>query len=160
MGAANHVGCEDRDHRSDLLPIRRPRCHGGLGPGEDRQASSYEHFRLLLTCIDKCSRVQGAIGTERLPEVRLAGYGREAQTRRSPAEEKRAAIDDLLTAEQAAAILQLSPKTIKDWLRAGKLTGCKIGRLWRVRPADLEAFIQASRRWHTGEAQADPRKDR
>jgi excisionase family DNA binding protein len=68
-------------------------------------------------------------------------------------------MDDLLTAEQAAAILQLSPKTIKDWLRAGKLTGCKIGRLWRVRPADLEAFIQASRRWHAGEAQADPRKD-
>jgi excisionase family DNA binding protein len=95
-----------------------------------------------------------------LPEVRLAGYGREAQVRRPPAEDKRVAMDDLLTAEQAAAILQLSPKTIKDWLRAGKLTGCKIGRLWRVKPADLEAFIQASRRWHGGEAQADPRKDR
>jgi excisionase family DNA binding protein len=69
-------------------------------------------------------------------------------------------MDDLLTVEQAAAILQLSPKTIKDWLRAGKLTGCKIGRFWRVRPADLEAFIQASRRWRGSEAQADPRPDR
>ena len=54
-------------------------------------------------------------------------------------------MDELLTTEQAAAILQLRPKTIKDWLRAGKLTGCKMGRLWRVREADLEAFIQAPR---------------
>src|SRR6266850_3126984 len=54
------------------------------------------------------------------------------------------AMHELLTAEQAAATLQLSPKTIKGWLRAGKLTGCKIGRQWRVREVDLEAFIQAS----------------
>jgi excisionase family DNA binding protein len=46
-------------------------------------------------------------------------------------------MDDLLTPEQAAAILQVSPKTLKDWLRAGKLTGCKIGRFWRVKAADL-----------------------
>jgi excisionase family DNA binding protein len=69
-------------------------------------------------------------------------------------------MDELLTAEQAAAILQLSPKTIKDWLRAGKLPGCKIGRLWRVKPEDLEAFIQASHRWHGREEPADPRNDR
>ena len=69
-------------------------------------------------------------------------------------------MDDLLTAEQAAAILQLSPKTVKDWLRAGKLTGCKIGRFWRIKPADLEAFIQASRLWRGKEGPADPRKDR
>jgi excisionase family DNA binding protein len=52
---------------------------------------------------------------------------------------------ELLTAKQVAALLQLSPKTVKDWLQAGKLTGCKIGRVWRVKEADLEAFIQASR---------------
>jgi excisionase family DNA binding protein len=69
-------------------------------------------------------------------------------------------MDDLLTAEQAAAILQLSPKTIKDWLRAGKLTGCKIGRVWRVKPADLEAFIQASRLVRDAESPADLRKGR
>ena len=54
-------------------------------------------------------------------------------------------MDELLTTEQAAAILQLTPKTIKDWLRAGKLTGYKMGRLWRVTEAALEALIQASR---------------
>ena len=69
-------------------------------------------------------------------------------------------MDDLLTPEQAAAILQLSPKTIKDWLRAGKLAGCKIGRFWRVKPADLEAFIRASRPGRGREESADPHKDR
>jgi excisionase family DNA binding protein len=69
-------------------------------------------------------------------------------------------MDDLLTAEQAAAILQLSPKTIKDWLRAGKLTGCKIGRAWRVKPADLEAFIQAARLVRGAQSPADLRQDR
>ena len=57
---------------------------------------------------------------------------------------------ELLTVEQAAATLQLSPKTLKGWLRAGKLTGCKIGRQWRVREVDLEAFIQASLMVHVG----------
>jgi excisionase family DNA binding protein len=68
-------------------------------------------------------------------------------------------MDDLLTAEQAAAILQLSPKTIKDWLRAGKLTGFKMGRRWRIKPTDLEAFIQASRQWPGSEARTTPVKD-
>jgi excisionase family DNA binding protein len=61
---------------------------------------------------------------------------------------------ELLTAEQAPATLQLSPKTIKGWLRAGKLTVCKIGRQWRVREVDLEAFIQASLMVHVGEPTA------
>ena len=49
-------------------------------------------------------------------------------------------MDELFAPEQAAAILQVSPKTLKDWLRAGKLPGCKIGRFWRVKPADLGTF--------------------
>jgi excisionase family DNA binding protein len=61
---------------------------------------------------------------------------------------------ELLTAAQAAAILQLSPKTIKAWLRTGKLMGCKIGRQWRVRKVDLEAFIQASLIGHVGKPAA------
>jgi excisionase family DNA binding protein len=69
-------------------------------------------------------------------------------------------MDELFTAEQIAAILQVSPKTIKDWLRAGKLSGCKIGRLWRVKAADLEGFIQASRRWCGQEELTDSRHDR
>lgn len=48
----------------------------------------------------------------------------------------------LMTPEQAADQLVVSPKTLRDWLRSGRLRGVKVGRLWRVRPSDLEAFIQ------------------
>jgi excisionase family DNA binding protein len=67
-------------------------------------------------------------------------------------------MDELLTTEQAAAILQLTPKTIEDWLRAGKLAGCKMGRVWRLKEADLEAFIRESRMLHGGEESAEPFK--
>jgi excisionase family DNA binding protein len=44
----------------------------------------------------------------------------------------------LLTPEQVAARLQLSPITIIHWLRAQKLPGVKLGgKLWRVRESDL-----------------------
>jgi len=48
----------------------------------------------------------------------------------------------LLTTEEIAAILSVHPRTVMRWLRQGKLKGVKIGRLWRVRPEDFEAFIR------------------
>lgn len=51
----------------------------------------------------------------------------------------------LLTPEQAAERLSVSPETIKKWLRAGKLNGVKVSVLWRVREEDLEEFIQIRR---------------
>jgi excisionase family DNA binding protein len=69
-------------------------------------------------------------------------------------------MDELFTAEQAAALLQLRPNTLKDWLRAGKLPGCKLGRGGRVKAADLEAFVQASRLVRGRAAPAEPRPDR
>jgi excisionase family DNA binding protein len=70
-------------------------------------------------------------------------------------------MNELFTVEQIAAILQqVSRKTIKDWLRTGKLSGCKIGRLWRVKAPDLEGFIQASRRWYGREEPTHFRHDR
>jgi excisionase family DNA binding protein len=51
--------------------------------------------------------------------------------------------DTLLTPEEAAARLHLSPITVKKWLRAGRLPGVKLGGkgLWRVRESDLAAYI-------------------
>jgi|SRR5690606_5340976 len=49
----------------------------------------------------------------------------------------------LLTAEQVAERLQVREETVYDWLKAGRLRGVKLGRIWRVREADLEAFIRA-----------------
>lgn len=46
----------------------------------------------------------------------------------------------LLTPEEVARHLAISPKTIRNWLRTGKLPGIKVGRLWRLRAQDLDAF--------------------
>lgn len=43
----------------------------------------------------------------------------------------------------AAEALLVSPKTIRDWLRTGKLKGVKVGRLWRVRESDLREFLKS-----------------
>jgi excisionase family DNA binding protein len=43
--------------------------------------------------------------------------------------------------EGAAEVLLVKPKTVREWLRTGKLGGVKMGRLWRVRESDLEAFL-------------------
>jgi excisionase family DNA binding protein len=50
--------------------------------------------------------------------------------------------DKLLTPEEVAERLGISPLTVVRWMRAGKLPGRKLGRkFWRVRAADLDAFI-------------------
>lgn len=51
---------------------------------------------------------------------------------------------DLLTIEEVAAMLKLSPFTVGQYLREGKLPGRKIGRHWRVLRSELEQFIQGS----------------
>ena len=60
----------------------------------------------------------------------------------------------LLTPGQVAERLQVKERTVLDWLRAGELRGLKLGRLWRIRPDDLEKFLAAAA------PKASPRKAR
>jgi excisionase family DNA binding protein len=50
----------------------------------------------------------------------------------------------LLTPDEVAERLALAPVTIGHMLRAGTLPGLKVGHLWRVRAADLDAYIVAA----------------
>ena len=50
--------------------------------------------------------------------------------------------DRLLTPEEVADRLHISRLTVGNWLRSGKIRGVKVGRLWRVRESDLEAFLK------------------
>jgi excisionase family DNA binding protein len=50
--------------------------------------------------------------------------------------------EKLLTPEDAAKALLVKPETLRGWLRTGKLKGVKVGRLWRVRESDLDAFLK------------------
>jgi excisionase family DNA binding protein len=47
----------------------------------------------------------------------------------------------LFSVEDSAERLGVSKWTITDWIKAGRLKGTKIGKFWRVRESDLEAFI-------------------
>jgi excisionase family DNA binding protein len=42
---------------------------------------------------------------------------------------------------EVAAYLGMSKDTVTEWIKTGRLKGCRIGRFWRVRPQDLEAFL-------------------
>ena len=51
-------------------------------------------------------------------------------------------MEQLYTIEQSASKLAHSPRTVREWLRIGKLRGVKTGREWRIREADIQDFIQ------------------
>jgi excisionase family DNA binding protein len=51
---------------------------------------------------------------------------------------------NVLTIEEAAEELKVQPKTVREWLRTGRLEGIKAGRLWRIRREEWERFIKAS----------------
>ena len=53
--------------------------------------------------------------------------------------------EKLLTPTQVAERLQITERTVYEWIRGGKLTALKLGRLWRIRQDDLEAFLEGAR---------------
>jgi excisionase family DNA binding protein len=54
----------------------------------------------------------------------------------------------LLTIGEAAEVLRLHSRTIREYVRRGELEGRVIGRRWRFRRKDLDAFYEnAPRAW-------------
>lgn len=54
----------------------------------------------------------------------------------------------LLTIREAAEVLRLHPRTVREYLRRGELEGRVIGGRWRFRRKDLDAFYEnAPRVW-------------
>jgi excisionase family DNA binding protein len=56
--------------------------------------------------------------------------------------------EKLLTLREAAEVLRLSTRTIRDYLQHGEIEGRIIGGRWRIRRADLDSFFaNAPRNW-------------
>ena len=53
--------------------------------------------------------------------------------------------EKLLTPAQVAELLQITERTVYEWIRGRKLTALKLGRLWRIRLENLEAFLESAR---------------
>jgi excisionase family DNA binding protein len=50
--------------------------------------------------------------------------------------------NDLLTVAEVAHWLRVDVRTIYRWLRAGQLPSLRVGRGWRVRRRDVEAWMR------------------
>jgi excisionase family DNA binding protein len=54
----------------------------------------------------------------------------------------------LLTLREAAEVLRLSTRTLREYVSRGEIEGRIIGGRWRFRRADLDAFFEnAPRNW-------------
>jgi excisionase family DNA binding protein len=55
------------------------------------------------------------------------------------------AIQPLLDVNQGAELMNVSPYTIRAWIRDGRLQATKLGRLVRIEPAEIGRLISAGK---------------
>jgi excisionase family DNA binding protein len=54
--------------------------------------------------------------------------------------------EKLMNIRQVADYLQLNQTTVYAWAQQGILPGYKLGRAWRFRPSEIEAWLEKQRR--------------
>ncbi len=52
-----------------------------------------------------------------------------------------ASFEPLLDSDEAAALLKIHPKTLQRMARRGEIPGIQIGKLWRFRTSELNAWM-------------------
>lgn len=57
-------------------------------------------------------------------------------------EETTAGIDPLLSTTKVAALFDVRPETVRDWIEQGKIEGVKINRSWRIKKSEVLRFGQ------------------
>lgn len=57
-----------------------------------------------------------------------------------------------LTTEEVLAYLKITPRTIYRLIRNGELPAVRIGRQWRFRRADLDAWVERQRAFSAAES--------
>jgi len=53
--------------------------------------------------------------------------------------------EQLMTIKEVADYLNITESTIYTWAQTGKLPAFRVGRLWRFRRSDLDAWLEANR---------------
>ena len=111
-----------------------------------RQQGTDRYFSIDAALRD---RVRDVVRDElRYLRAEILGWIQTHETPPPPANESSA--DELLTAAQVAEALQVVPGTVRSWIQSGALkasrpgNGAQPGRTYRVRRADLDAFVAVS----------------
>ncbi len=65
-----------------------------------------------------------------------------AESGRKPPTSERFTPEPLLDSGQAAAIMQIHPKTLQKFARQGIVRGVHVGKLWRFRASEIDRWIQ------------------
>ena len=52
---------------------------------------------------------------------------------------------ELYSVKELEKILPITPLTIREYIRKGKIKGSKIGKWWYVSKNDLEAFLEGDK---------------
>ncbi len=65
-------------------------------------------------------------------------------------------MEAFLTVEDVAERLRIHPQTVRGWIRTGRLSAVRAGRLLRVSPVALEHFLSPA----ASPPVCDPRADR
>lgn len=55
-------------------------------------------------------------------------------------------LDRLLTVEEAAVLLSVSPKTVRNWVYKGQIPYIKISRIVRFKRSELDRWIEEGAR--------------
>jgi excisionase family DNA binding protein len=58
-------------------------------------------------------------------------------------------MEDIFTIKELAPKLRVSELTVRRYLESGRLTGFKVGRVWRITQTSVDAFISENTK--TGE---------
>jgi excisionase family DNA binding protein len=60
----------------------------------------------------------------------------------SPTEENgRSPVNDILTLEEVASYLRLTPQTIYKWAQEKRIPGAKLGKEWRFRKSIIDRWL-------------------
>lgn len=58
---------------------------------------------------------------------------------------------DVYTLEELTNILQVTRRSLYNWIKDGKLKAFRVGRQWRVTKQSLKEFIEASKNDYKGD---------
>jgi excisionase family DNA binding protein len=64
-------------------------------------------------------------------------------------------LESCLTTDEVLAYLKVTPRTIYRLIRSGELPAMRVGRQWRFRRADLDAWL--ARQAHLGQSRSERR---